>query len=74
MTLVNAEYIKEYKLLLTFSNNKQKQVDFEPVIRKHAMYKPYLNIDKFKKFKVEWNALRWPGNRLDFHYTQLLKM
>jgi hypothetical protein len=74
MSLVRAEYLNDYKLSLTFSDGTNKTIDFQQKLEAHAIYKPYLKMKNFLKFKVDHGALRWPGNVLDFHYTQLLKM
>jgi hypothetical protein len=74
MSLLDATYQKDYTLSLTFSNGTVKEIDFEPVLKKHVIYKRFLKKDNFLKFEVDHGALRWPGNILDFHYTQLIKM
>ncbi len=74
MSLVKVEHIKNYKLALTFSDGDKKTIDFEPKLKAHAICKRYLVMDNFLKFKIDHGALSWPGNILDFHYTQLMKM
>lgn len=74
MSVVKAEYLNDYKLSLTFSDGTNNIIDFQQKLEAHAIYKPYLKMNNFLKFKVDHGALRWPGNVLDFHYTQLLKM
>jgi predicted RNA-binding protein associated with RNAse of E/G family len=74
MSLMEAKYKKEYTLSLLFSDGEYRVIDFEPILKKHAVYKKYLKINNFLKFEVDHGALRWPGNILDFHYSYLFKM
>ena len=55
----NAEYLSDYKIKLTFSDNKGKTVDFEPFLRKakNPMTKKYLDINRFKDFKLNINFI-----------------
>ena len=68
-----ATYIEDYKIELTFTDGTNKIIDFYPLIACKAMYKPYLKVEKFKKFRLDVGSLVWPGNRLDYHYTFLYK-
>ena len=72
--ITQATYIQDYTIELTFTNGTVKQVDFLPLIQGMAMYKPYLKLDKFKRFKIDCGSLVWPGNRLDYHYKFLYKL
>lgn len=74
MSLIDAKYQKDYTLSLTFGDGEIRNIDFEPILKKHVIYKRFLKINNFLKFEVDHGNLRWPGNILDFHYTQLLKM
>lgn len=74
MSVVKAEHIKDYKIKLTFFDGTIKVIDFEPKISAREIYRPFLIMNKFLQFKVDQGDLRWPGNILDFHYNQLVKM
>jgi len=74
MTITNAEHVTDYKIKLTFFDGTSKVIDFEEKLNDREIYRPYLKMKKFLKFKIDHNALRWPGNVLDFHYNQLVKM
>lgn len=53
--VVDALYISNYKVLITFSDGKQQAVDFEDFLEtnSHPMFAEYLDLKKFKKFKIE---------------------
>ena len=74
MSVIKAEHIKDYMLKLTFYDGKEKTIDFEKGLKTAKIYLPYLKRKKFLKLKVDNGNLRWPGNVLDFHYDQLIKM
>lgn len=69
--ITQATYIEEYFIQLTFTDGTTKVIDFYPLLACKAMYKPYLKLDKFKRFRLELGSLVWPGNTLDYHYTFL---
>ncbi len=57
----NAEYLNDYKLRISFSDGKEKVVDFSNYILNTN--KPYLSKYKkpsyFKKFKIEQGNVVW---------------
>lgn len=65
--VLEARYIDQYKIYLVFNDHKEGVVDLQSVITKD--YRPIIaeliNIDKFKKFKVEFDTVVWE-NGLDF--------
>lgn len=56
-----AEYQSSYKIKLTFSDNSERVIDFEKFLRnaKNPMTKKYLNLNKFRRFKVDYGDLLW---------------
>lgn len=72
-TICYVEYICEYKLLINFRNGISKTIDFEPYILKNTIFKKFLKIENFKKFRIDHGVrLYWNGNKMDFHYLYLL--
>lgn len=69
-----ATYIADYKIKIVMENGLVKTIDFLPAIQERSIFKRFLKIDRFKKFKFTPFHIEWPGNIMDFHYTQLLKM
>jgi hypothetical protein len=69
ITIINAKYIKDYMIEITFSNHVIKIINLQDAIAKLAktneLYAALLDKDYFKAFKVEYGALVWNDN-LDF--------
>lgn len=59
--VVNAVYVKDYTLLVTFANGKVKEVDFTLALEKYAQgyYAKYKKLNNFKKFKIENQNIVW---------------
>jgi len=62
------EYLGNYKIRLTFSDNNEKVIDFEPFLKKakNPMTRKYLDIDKFKDFQLEYGDLTWGDYEMCF--------
>lgn len=58
------EYLKDYKLKLTFRNKDVKIVDLENELW-GSMFEPLKNIEYFKKVKTDGHTIVWP-NESDF--------
>lgn len=60
-TVVNATYIKEYTLLVSFKDGTVKEIDFAPALEKYALgyYDKYKKIENFKRFKIENGNIVW---------------
>jgi len=65
--VTEARYIDQYKIYLVFNDHREGIVDFKAVITKdhRPIIAELINIDKFKKFKVEADTIVWE-NGLDF--------
>jgi hypothetical protein len=61
LTITQAEYLKDYTLIVTFSNGVSKKVNFSPFIKRAAAtyLSKYKEIKHFKKFKIEEGNLVW---------------
>ncbi len=59
--ILKAHYAGAYKLLLFFSNGKQKVVDFMPLFSKyvHGYYTKFITPASFKKFYVNEGNVYW---------------
>jgi hypothetical protein len=64
--IVNAEYIKDYKLKVLFEDNKQGIVDFSIYLNKGGVFEKFKDIDFFKNFSVnnELGTIVW-NNEID---------
>lgn len=58
-----AKYIQDYKLLLTFEDNKQKLVDFRKVLDdfEGPVFRPLKDIEYFKRFQLGLDTVVWPN-------------
>lgn len=66
MRVKTAEYIKDYRIRLLFSDGVTKVVDFTPLLKdaKNLLI-PLLDLEYFKSFSVDSSTICWP-NEVDF--------
>ncbi|OGL47228.1 MAG: hypothetical protein A2161_17510 [Candidatus Schekmanbacteria bacterium RBG_13_48_7] len=71
--IVKAEYLKEYSIKLHFSDKKTQVVNFKLFLEnsKNPMTRKYLNIEKFKEFKIVFGDLVWHDYELCFPIMDL---
>jgi hypothetical protein len=62
--IIDAVYLRGYEILILFSNNRMKVVDFAPAIKKYAKgdYSIYAKEPVFKKFHIENGNIVWGKN------------
>jgi hypothetical protein len=62
--IIHAAYLDGYRILILFSNNRMKFVDFTQAIKKYAKgeYSIFANKNAFKKFSIENGTLAWGEN------------
>jgi hypothetical protein len=68
MRVLSAKYIDDYKVELIFDDNKKNIVNFLPVLRKNQVCNKYLDVTKFKKFKIDQGNIVW-GKNWDMIFT-----
>ena len=75
MWLKTAEYIKDYMIRVVFEDNSIKTIDLKPFIQKsqHPAVKKFLDINLFKKFKVEFGSLCWEGGQFDISHQAIYR-
>jgi Protein of unknown function (DUF2442) len=68
ISLENIKYLDEYKLELIFSDQLVRTIDFEPFLKsaKNPMTSKYLDMDNFKKYKLEYGDLVWGDYEMCF--------
>lgn len=64
LKIIGAQYVSEYKLLLTFNDGEIKMCDFEPLSHKGICTK-LQDIDYFKNFKLDPFSVDW-NNEIGF--------
>ncbi|MBM3610342.1 MAG: DUF2442 domain-containing protein [Alphaproteobacteria bacterium] len=58
--IIDAKYLKDYKVFLLFHNGEKGVVDLHEKIQgKKGVFIPLKNINAFKKFKVANHTLSW---------------
>jgi DUF971 family protein len=64
----NAEYLSNYKIRISFSDGNTKTIDFEYFLRKakNPMTVKFLDMKKFKNFKIEYGDLLWGDYEMCF--------
>jgi len=62
--VIDAQYVEDYKLRITFADGTCNVVDFEPFFIKcpNTYYDEYHDIDKFKEFRIECGNVVWGPN------------
>ncbi len=68
MKVINATYLKDYKVELLFDDKKKQLIDFLPVLQSNPVCKKYLDLLEFKKFKIEDGNIVW-GKNWDMIFT-----
>jgi len=66
--IIKAEYLIEYKIQFTFSDQTEKVIDFEPFLTtaKNPMSKKYLDFNLFKAFSISYGDIIWNDYEMCF--------
>ena len=66
--LKNVEYIDNYLLKIEFFDGKENKIDFKEFLlsSNHPSVKKYLDINKFKKFKIQNGNINWNDYEMIF--------
>jgi hypothetical protein len=61
ISITLAEYIKDYKIKFSFSDETEKTIDFGNFLRnaKNPMTKKYLDKKLFKNYTIEYGDIIW---------------
>jgi hypothetical protein len=64
LSIIKAEYLCGYKILIYFFNSRQRVVDFQPIFLKYVKgeYSKYFEIGNFKKFVIKDGNISWGKN------------
>ena len=63
--VINATYIKDYKISLTFKDGKKGVVDLTDFSGKDDVFKPFSDLSFFKNFAIEYGTLIWGNGEVD---------
>ncbi len=61
MKVISANYIGDYAIRVSFTDGKERLVDFKPFLTKslHPSISKYLNEELFKQFEIINGNLNW---------------
>ncbi|MFC2131575.1 DUF2442 domain-containing protein [Bacteroidota bacterium] len=73
--IIEAEYLKDYKISLLFNDKTRKVIDFGELLKKSPYHneKKYLDKDQFKKFVIDYGDLIWNDFDMCFQAKYLYK-
>ena len=68
ISITEAKYIGEYKIVLLFYDGVEKIIDFESFLKfsKNPMTRKLLDLQLFKDFKIKYGDLIWNDFELCF--------
>ena len=69
IVVTSAKYLHDLSLKITFSDKKERVLDFSEFFKKHPhpQYNSYKSIAKFKKFQIRSGYLIW-GKHADLSF------
>ena len=64
MLIIDAVYISDYKVNITFADASEKIIDFGIFLKSHPhpQHNKYLDLNNFKKFKIDGGNIIWGKN------------
>jgi hypothetical protein len=73
ISVTKAEYAGGYKLRVGFSDGKTQLIDFGPFLRsaKNPAIRDFLDLERFKTFRIEYGDLPWGDYDLCFPIMDL---
>jgi hypothetical protein len=60
-----ANYIEEYKIRLRFEDGSTGIADLSEYPNQNNVFRSFLDIDYFKKFRIEYGTLAWGEGEID---------
>ena len=63
--IIKAGYLNEYKIKLFFKDHSQGVVDLSDYLDPDNIFKSFLDLKFFKKFRIEYGTLIWGNGELD---------
>jgi hypothetical protein len=73
LRIMEAKYVSDYKIRLTFNDGMERVMDFEPFLRKaqNPDITKYRQMRKFKNFHLHYGDLMWGDFDMIFPITDL---
>lgn len=68
ISIVNAEYVGDYSIKLSFSDGIEKVIDFSDFLKnaRNSMTYKYLDKQLFKSFSIEYGDIVWNNYEMCF--------
>ena len=63
--IIEAVYIEDYKIQLSFSNGKSGMIDLAEYIMEGDIFEGIRALEKFKNFTLEYGTLTWDNGEID---------
>lgn len=60
-TVVDARYLHDYQIAMTFEDGKRGVVDLKEYTDRGGVFSHFKEIDYFKKFTIDYGTLVWDG-------------
>lgn len=61
----NAQYLGDYRILLTFNNGEQRVFDGSEYVNTHKSFAALKDTANFKNFELDGWTISWRNNSLD---------
>ena len=61
----NAEYVGDYRLLLSFSTGEKKLFDGNDYVHTHPLFSTLQDINAYKNFELDGWTVSWQNRSLD---------
>jgi hypothetical protein len=73
LEIVEATFVSDYKIRLVFNDESERVVDFGPFLKKarNPDTTDYLDLKKFREFRIEDGDLIWGDFQMIFPITDL---
>jgi hypothetical protein len=73
MDITKAAYLEGYRIRLEFDDGSVQEVDIQPFLSRaqHPSIRAYLDLEKFKAFRLEYGDLVWGDYELCFPMVDL---
>lgn len=75
LKVTQAQYQSGYKIKLLFNDNTERVVDFGPFLKqsRNPNIMDYLDVNEFKKFRIEHGNLMWGDFQMIFPIMDLYR-
>lgn len=71
--ITNAVYLSGYRIEVEFDNGTKRTIDLQNFLEnsKNAIVRRFLNLSRFRQFRIEDGTLAWGDNEFDLNPTNI---